>query len=65
MGLGGGASGLPGMNILPVEPPGGYTPWDKNIGYGNRDTHFGGADYGMALMNVGSRDRGALAHRRK
>ena len=64
MGLGG-ASSFPGMNILPVEPPGGYTPWDKNIGYGNRDTHFGGADYGMALMNVGSRDRGALANRRK
>ena len=62
MGLGG---GTPGMNILPVEPPKDYKAWDKNISYGNRASHFGGADYGMALMNVGSRDRGALAHRRK
>ena len=59
------ASRLFPPEILPVPPPRDYTPWDKDLSYGNRGDRFGGADYGMALKNVGSRDRGALAQRRK
>jgi len=62
MGLGGATAGLDIFSQTQGNQN--YKPWDKNISYGNRGTHFGGADYGMALMNVGSRDRGALAHRR-